>query len=134
MTRPFVGRLDVGRFDWERVIRGRLQPRYYAVALMLATFANRNGTNAHPGEMLMARALRVSTRTVRHALGQLDAHGWITRTHQGGKAGSRRGLADVYRLSLPAPVAAALGMWDDEWAQWMEFESDTAAREFYHDR
>jgi hypothetical protein len=118
------------RFDWEREIRGWLPFRYYGLALMLATYGDKDGRNIHPGEQRRGASLHVSTRTVRDHLGWLDAQGWITREFLGGKAGSRRGYADIYRLTLPAPYAVKAGRWSPEWPQWVEQEPDLASRAY----
>jgi len=128
MNPPVIRRLDIDRFSWEREIRGMLPAHMYPVALSLATFGSKEGDNAHPGEHRLADAIGVTTRTVRTALAWLDANGWITRTHLGGKSGSQRGLADAYRLTLPAPLAVKLGKWADDAPQWMKWRPDLKDR------
>jgi hypothetical protein len=135
LTSPHVCRLNLGRFDWEREIRGWLPYRLYGLALMLATYGDKDGQSCHPGELRLADSLMVSTRTVREGLGWLDAQGWITREFQGGKAGSRRGYADIYRLTMPAPYAVKAGLWKSEWPQWVEHKPELTARAYtYGDR
>lgn len=128
LTTPVIRRKVVGRFEWERTLRGRVPAVYMAPALMLATHSNKDGSNAHPGEKRLAADLGVTTRTIRTALTKLDSHGWIKRTHNGGKSGSRRGLADCYQLTIPAPLAVFLDCWGDDGAQWMEWRKDVEGR------
>jgi hypothetical protein len=134
MARPVINRLAYGKFRWEVEIRGMLPAHLYGTALMLGTFANADGSQAFPGEQQLADAIRVTTRTVRTNLAWLDTLGWITRVHAGSKSGSKRGFADKYQLTLPAPLAAKLGEWNNEQAQWMAWWDECIWREYYHGR
>jgi len=74
------------------------------VLIALETFADyRDGTNAYPGEALLAEICNLTTRAVRSALARGRELGFIEQTRP---ANSRAGLAAVYRL-LPAPQIAA---------------------------
>lgn len=121
---PIVRRLSVTRGDWERAIRDHvpMDPTVGYVAMIVATHADFDtGANAHPGEASIARSVGRTTRTVRNALAWLEEHGFLDRTQRGSVAAQRK-YADKYSLSLPGPLAASLGFWDDErnGAQWME--------------
>lgn len=88
----------LSRFEWERVVMAvDIAPTTKLVALGLATFANRSGGNAHPGNARLARELNVTVRTVERHLETLRSVGLVERTFRGSAAGRRR-MADVYRL------------------------------------
>lgn len=96
----------VNRFDWERrLLSAELPGHLKLMGLTLAVYANRDGTNAHPGVAhLMADCSILSDKTVRKHLADLAQRGWITRTFHGSNAG-RQALADVYSLTSPMPAA-----------------------------
>ena len=102
-----MGEGSAGRFDWERAIRHAdlRPPMVKCVALMLATYANADGTNAHPSEDRLAGDIGISARAVRDYLDLLRRTGLIERTF-GGSTGGRRKLADCYSLALPADARA----------------------------
>jgi biotin operon repressor len=88
------------RFEWERVIlQVQMPPTTKLVALALATFANRHGENAHPGNRRLALALGISERTVERQLFWLRECGLLMQTFHGSSGGRRR-LASVYRLAI----------------------------------
>ena len=114
------------RFSWRRtVVRdGALTDAQRRVLLELESYANADGSNAHPGVLLMARVLRteggrvghLSEKTVRTALLAGVERGYIVRTEQG-RRGRERGSSDVYRLVIPEvdgalPVTAVTGSGD----------------------
>lgn len=86
------------RFEWERqVLKTPLPSMTKLVALGLATYGNKSGRNAHPGNRVLAEALGLSDRTVERHLGILRDAGLLDRVFRGSAAGRRR-LADVYEL------------------------------------
>lgn len=101
----------VDRFAWERTLRRLTLGRTKFVALMLATYADRDGDNAHPGVDRLAADCEADERTIRRHLTRLLELGLIERTFSGSQAGRRR-LADCYRLTLP-PNPAGIGLTDD---------------------
>lgn len=87
------------RFDWERLVREiGMPPMTKLVALTLATYANGDGTRAHPGETKLAAAVGIKERAVRNHIAILRDLGLIKRVSRGG---SRLRLADVYELHVP---------------------------------
>lgn len=109
---------------WEQAIRDHvtLDPTVGYVAMLVASYADfGTGWNAHPGEASLARSIGRTTRTVRDCLAWLEEHGFLTRKLVGGRLREPR-WADVYCLSLPAPLAAEVGLWDDkrDGERWME--------------
>ena len=87
-----------GRFAWERaLLQSGLPPMTRLVGLALATYANRDGTNARPGEDRLASACGLSPRRVREHMGALRDAGYVVRV---GRGGSRTRTTDTYRLTL----------------------------------
>ncbi|MFI9507548.1 hypothetical protein [Nocardia sp. NPDC052566] len=95
-----VGLLPVDRFEWERLVR-RIEMDKTAkyLGLMLATYAERDGTRVRPGVERLALVTCMSEPTVKRALSALRALGLIERTRRGNR---HAGLADEYRLTVPS--------------------------------
>lgn len=88
------------RFAWERIVKRCKMPRSTKlVALTVATFANRDGSNVRPGEEQLAADLGLSERQVRRHLTRLrEEYRLLDRVSRGG---SRSRYPDMYRLVLP---------------------------------
>jgi hypothetical protein len=86
-----------GRFQWERELRDDpdLLPSTKLVALVLATYANRDGSHVRPGRARLAAATGLSERSVSDHLGALHVAGWIHAVVAGG---SRNQTTSEYRL------------------------------------
>jgi DNA-binding MarR family transcriptional regulator len=98
------------RFEWERCLRRfALGTPTKAVALMLASYADRDGGNIHPGVDRLAANLECHERTVRRHLTRLAERGLIEKTFSGSSAGRRR-RADCWALTLPADPATRIGL------------------------
>jgi hypothetical protein len=98
--------MDLGRFEWERLVRRCMftGPSVKLLALLLATWANEDGSKIHPGlERLMA-ASGLSKGYVSTQLGKLEETGLIFKVHNGSSYGRRGGLASVYQLTVPASL------------------------------
>src|SRR4051812_885148 len=85
---------------WRRHVIGMpkadLSPDQKLVHLALETFADyRAGTNAHPGEQVLAEMCNLTTRAVRDALARGRGLGLTERTEL---ANRRRGKSDVSRM------------------------------------
>lgn len=99
--------VPVDRFAWERALRGShgLRGQGLAIALMLATYASRNGSDIFPGEARLAHDVGISVRTARRHLTHLVDAGLLTRlSHGGGRPSRNRGRRHryaEYRLTLP---------------------------------
>lgn len=90
----------VERFEWERIVRRVQMPsgtKY--LALMMATYADQDGTRVRPGVECLGRVMCVSEKTVKRGLSELREIGLIQRTKQGNR---HAGLADEYRLVCPS--------------------------------
>lgn len=94
----------VGRFEWERMLMRITMPkgvRY--LALVMATFADPDGTRVRPGVPLLADCTEESPSTVKRSLRFLRDLGlYATVSRGGGRAGS--GKTAVYRLTLPVDL------------------------------
>lgn len=98
-TRQLV---PVDRFEWERVVR-RVQTHSTTkyLALVMATYADQDGSRIRPGVERLALVMCVSEKTVKRAFAELRALGLVERTKQGNR---HRGLADEYRLTVPSTL------------------------------
>lgn len=108
-----------GYYQWNRILRGRL-PKLadYAVARALAVYSNADGTRCRPGLDRLAADLCSSTKSVQRSLDYLAENGWITLENPGIR---KRGEANEYTLSVPAPVAVEVNVWDkSDGVQWIE--------------
>ena len=115
---PFVRRLERERALWQRASRGRIRnASAQAVAAHLSGYGNTKGRNNHPGIARLVTDTCLSDRTVRRALGWLVENGWLTVTSKGAR---KLGHSNVYMLTIPAPVAAEMGLWNGDHEQWME--------------
>lgn len=96
------------RYDWERLMRrvrfGAPMTKY--VGMVLAQYANTDGTHAFPSVDKLARVCEVSEKTVRTALGELRARGFIVRTRKGGLRGTQA-YSDVHNLAIPVDLLDA---------------------------
>lgn len=73
------------------------------VGMVLAQYANTDGTNAFPSVDKLARVCEVSEKTVRNALGELRERGLIVRIRKGGLRGTQA-FSDVHNLAIPADL------------------------------
>lgn len=93
------------RYEWERIMRrvrfGAPMTKY--VGMVLAQYANTDGTNAFPSVDKLARVCEVSEKTVRTALGELRERGLIVRVRRGGMRGTQA-YSDVHNLAIPADL------------------------------
>jgi hypothetical protein len=93
-----------GRFEWERIVLRVVMPSSAKlVALALATYANKDGTRAHPGSARLVAVTGLGRRSVLRWLDLLREIGLIERTFAGSSAG-RKALADEYRLTCPVDL------------------------------
>jgi hypothetical protein len=92
------------RYEWERWVRRCVLPSSSKlVALVMATYAARDGSRIFPGVARLAATTGLSERTVRTALGNLRDVGLIERVYPGGRRGTQA-FADVHRLAIPADL------------------------------
>lgn len=102
----------VSRFEWERLIRrARLGATTQHIALLLATYAAKDGTQVKPGIRRIALVSEYDARTVKRAFVKLRALGLIERIEERFAKG-RNGGNDVYRLTFPGDLAERVTMLD----------------------
>lgn len=94
-----------GRFEWERAFRRIVVPSEIkatkVVGMMLASFADRDGTSIYPGEQRLADICQLGRSTVNPCLKWLREQYLIYRqSHNVTRKGRR--LADEYQLSMPS--------------------------------
>lgn len=88
------------RFDWERVVRAsQMEPTTKLVALLLGTYASKDGSNVRPGLKRLSAHTGLSTRSMNRALVSLRSLGFLDRVSRGSNIGEVR--ADVYQLVIP---------------------------------
>lgn len=93
-----------GRFEWERIFRRIVVPSNLksvkVVGMMLASFANADGTSVFPGEEGLSGFCQGGKSTVGPCLRWMREQYLIhRRSHQVTRGGRR--LADEYQLSMP---------------------------------
>lgn len=92
------------RYEWERIVRrARLGAPAKAVALAMATYADRDGSRVYPGVARLVAVTELSERSVRGALTKLRATGLIERVYKGGHRGVNS-FTDVHRLAIPVDL------------------------------
>ncbi len=98
------------RYDWERIIRrARLGAPTKAVALAMATYADRDGSRVFPGVARLAAVTEYSERSVRGSLTKLRDLGLIERVLKGGHRGVQA-FTDVHRLAIPVDLFERVDM------------------------
>lgn len=95
----------IGRYEWERLVRRALLPKpVKLLALVLATYADPDGSRVRPGEAVLASVTGDSERNVRRLLRHLaDELGLLSQVTRGGGRGGR-GRAAVWRLTIPVDL------------------------------
>lgn len=96
------------RYEWERIMR-RVRfdaPMTKYVGMVLAQYANTDGTNAFPSVDKLARVCEVSEKTVRKALAELRERGFIIRVRKGGMRGTQA-FSDAHNLAIPGDLLEA---------------------------
>lgn len=102
--------LPTARFDWERVIRRiRLPAAVKGTALMLASYADADGSRIHPGNERLARVTGSSDKTIRRHIAALRDSGLLLKTRHGNR---HIGQANEYRLVVPADLLTRHQMTD----------------------
>lgn len=101
--------VPAGRFEWEKLIRrARLEPTEKLIALLLATYADPDGTRVRPGIPRLVNVSGKSRATVCRAISALRENEFLEYTFRGSRSG-KRDLADEYRLTYPSdPTLFAL--------------------------
>jgi hypothetical protein len=88
--------------DWVNVVRrAELGSTVKLVALMIATYADPDGTHVFPGVPRLAVQCDIDYRTARRAMAALREKGFLQVTRRGAR---RSGKSDEYRLILAADL------------------------------
>lgn len=102
----------VRRFEWERILRrlvvGTTERTITwdlkGFGLLLATYADLDGSHVRPGPLALAAATGLSARTMRRWMTALaDQYGLLILVRRGGGRG-KRGRVSEYRLALPVDL------------------------------
>jgi hypothetical protein len=100
------------RFEWERVVRrATMPPGVKFLAFTLASYADADGTHMHPSNARLANVIEKTERTVERGMSWLQSAGFLVVTQAGNR---RAGLANEYRLTLPADILDRLVLDVDE--------------------
>ncbi|NKT17602.1 hypothetical protein GS688_07820 [Rhodococcus hoagii] len=100
------------RFEWERVVRrATMPPGVKFLAFTLASYSDADGTRIHPSNARLANVIEKTERTVERGMAWLQSAGFIVVTQAGNH---RAGLANEYRLTLPADILDRLVLDVDE--------------------
>lgn len=88
--------------DWVNVVRrAQLAPTVKLVALVIASYANPDGSKVFPGIARLTVQTGLDSRTVQRAMATLRKTGLIQLVRRGAR---RAGKSDEYRLTLAADV------------------------------
>jgi len=102
------------RFEWERVIcRCRLGHAVQHIALLLAAHADGDGGHVRPGTKRLAAFTGYDVKTIQRSIVKLRNLGLIERVFEASRSG-RKGMADEYRLTIPADLAERVEMVDPD--------------------
>ncbi len=94
----------VGRFEWERLLRrAQLDFTVMGVGLVLATYADSDGSNVRPGLKRLIAVTGKSRATICRALATLRDLGLIDYVFQASRDG-HKDKVDEYRLTMPADL------------------------------
>jgi hypothetical protein len=117
-SHPEVTLEPLGRFEWERVVRRAVikPPSVKMLGLVMATYANSDGTRVRPGQKRLANVMGTSISTVERGQRALEALGFIEMTYKGHSAGRGKsgGYASEYRLTVPADLLERIPMLDPD--------------------
>jgi hypothetical protein len=96
----------VSKFEWTNVVmRSEMPSSAKYLALILAAFANLDGTRVYPGVATLAAIMNRDERTVNRGRVWLRENGYITRVRQGNRYATRPDKrTDEYWLTLPDDV------------------------------
>lgn len=105
LERPGATLMPIGRYEWERLVRRIVMPaQHKLVALLLATWADPDGSRVRPGLELVAAAMGASEHTARRSVRALAGDwGLIDLVARGGGRGGKGRTAE-YRLTIPTDL------------------------------
>lgn len=93
----------VDRFEWERLIRRLAIPAHLKyLALMVATYADLDGSRVFPGVKRLSLVMDKSPATVKRGLSDLREYGLLERVKQGNRHAKE---SDEYQLTVPSDAS-----------------------------
>lgn len=97
--------MPIGRYEWERLVRRIVMPgQHKLVALLLATWADPDGSRVRPGIELVAASIGRSERTAAAVVRSLCRDwGLLEQVERGGGRGGT-GKTARYRLTIPTDL------------------------------
>lgn len=97
--------MPIGRYEWERLVRRIVMPQgHKLVALLLATWADPDGSRVRPGTELVAASIGRSERTAAAVIRSLCRDwGLLEQVERGGGRGGS-GKTARYRLTIPTDL------------------------------
>lgn len=122
---PPPGLIAVGPREWMQVwARVIAQPSVKCVGAFCAHFADyETGAEIRPGTELLAKVCGMTGRTVISSLAQIREWDLLWRYSEGRKQG-RRGMADVYRLTIPHDIFGRVPLLDPEYGEAVDNPTD----------
>lgn len=86
------------KLSWLKNLRGAdLNDAEFRVLVVLATYTDKLGNNAFPGNTRLAADCLMQARSIRRILHRLEAKGWIVETSRGGNEYGK-GRANEYQI------------------------------------
>ncbi|MEA5366060.1 hypothetical protein VA596_41490 [Amycolatopsis sp., V23-08] len=99
-----------GRFEWERIVRRlELPMRVKFTAMMVASYADADGSRVRPGAEVLAAVTAQGASTIRKQLAALQEYGLLVLVSRGGGR-SGRGRAAEFRLTVPVDLLERVPM------------------------
>lgn len=96
--------VPTGRFEWERIVRRiRMTKPLKLAALVLATYADPDGSRVRPGIEVLAAVTGDSEKNARRILSMLREMQLVEQVARGGGRGGR-GKASEFRLTVPTDL------------------------------
>lgn len=96
--------VPTGRFEWERIVRRIRMPKPVKLAaLVLATYADPDGSRVRPGMEVLAAVTGDSERNAKRIVNVLRSMRLIEQVSRGGGRGGR-GKAATYQLVIPTDL------------------------------
>ena len=120
MEEPAGGftRHPMGRFEWERILRRAIitPPSVKFLGLMMATYANADGSRVRPGQARLAAVMGTSISTVERGQRTMEKEGFLEMVSKGHSSGRGRsaGYASEYRLTVPSDLLERVPMLDPD--------------------
>lgn len=90
-------------------VKSGMKPRDMLIVMMLMTYARSDGSNAHPGEELLASVTGYGKDSVHKALADARKLGWIICTSAGNNLNKSDLKSNVWRLCIPSWVPLSDG-------------------------